>query len=74
MQGWGKHDSGQATSGFEPLNKAFAELSLTTWVRRLGGRNSIKMPQFYQTKKSKKAKSVLPNLQDENIFASGRLL
>ena len=24
----------EATSGFEPLNKAFAELSLTTWVCR----------------------------------------
>jgi hypothetical protein len=24
----------EATSGFEPLNKGFADLPLTTWVRR----------------------------------------
>ena len=30
----------QAPSGFEPLNEAFAELSLTTWVRRRVSRHN----------------------------------
>ncbi len=36
----------EATSGFEPLNKAFAEPPLTTWVRRLVWPNLAKQGTF----------------------------
>jgi hypothetical protein len=38
----------EATSGFEPLNKAFAELSLTTWVCRREAEVKKKPGEFNQ--------------------------
>jgi hypothetical protein len=38
----------EATSGFEPLNKAFAELSLTTWVCRREAEGIKKQGEFNQ--------------------------
>ncbi len=42
----------EATSGFEPLNKGFADLCLTTWLRRLDnnmpeGIHKIRLSRFF---------------------------
>ncbi len=45
----------EAPSGFEPLHRSFADCSLTTWVRRLGG--SIIIASFSRTQPKANRKS-----------------
>gem|GEM_PF-1739224 len=38
----------KAPIGIEPMHKGFADLSLTSWVRRRCGAHSIEAPHFCQ--------------------------